>query len=184
MDPFITPQRVGNLVELASWRTFTKTDVIKFISSVDFAEISVPSRYASSLEEESMESFLELFFAALSREIFKSAPPKASPKELLRRFHISDPEIPPIKVSHEFPTIPTGEPPMTLSSSSSTRLYLDNLDPTVTEVDLYAFFDRVGGVASIRVCRDRKTNSSLGNAYVNFYESGNGIMFFHNSTNM
>ena len=58
-------------------------------------------------------------------------------------------------------------------------LYCGDLDPDITEANLYDKFSQAGPVASIRVCRDVVTKRSLGYAYINFQQAMDGTCFSH-----
>ena len=57
-------------------------------------------------------------------------------------------------------------------------LYCGDLDPDITEANLYDKFSQAGPVASIRVCRDVVTKRSLGYAYINFQNAADGLLDF------
>jgi len=61
--------------------------------------------------------------------------------------------------------------PRPAASHKSVALYVGDLSPEVTENDLFAAFNAVAAVTTIRVCRSAVTRESLGYAYVNFHSA-------------
>ncbi|KAL0957369.1 hypothetical protein HGRIS_001171 [Hohenbuehelia grisea] len=61
-----------------------------------------------------------------------------------------------------------------LRPAASSSLHVGNLRLNVDEATLWAVFNEIGPVASIRLCRDAFTHFSLGYAYVNYFDVGHG----------
>lgn len=55
-------------------------------------------------------------------------------------------------------------------------LYVGDLQPEVTEIDLIQKFSQIAPLASVRICRDRFSFKSLRYGYVNFLHPFDGII--------
>lgn len=69
---------------------------------------------------------------------------------------------------------PTSAVPGGANQPHTASLYVGELDSSVTEAMLFELFSSIGQVASIRVCRDAVSRRSLGYAYVNYNNAGDG----------
>ncbi|GMI93763.1 poly(A) binding protein 6 [Hibiscus trionum] len=82
-----------------------------------------------------------------------------------------------------FRSLPPPQPPSTAAVGGRnplqrTSLYVGDLDPNVTEDDLFNKFSAVATVVSIRLCRCLLTGKSLCYAYVNFYSNYHALKAF------
>jgi len=58
-----------------------------------------------------------------------------------------------------------------MNNPQSASIYVGDLDPEVSETNLFEIFNAVGPVSSVKVCVNPATQTSLGYAYVNFHKA-------------
>ncbi|CAN6217004.1 unnamed protein product [Urochloa humidicola] len=66
------------------------------------------------------------------------------------------------------PAAPAGAAAAAAAAFPATSLYVGDLHESVQDAQLFDVFNQVGGVVSVRVCRDINSRKSLGYAYVNY----------------
>lgn len=73
---------------------------------------------------------------------------------------------------------PTAGIPREVAGNAS--LFVNDLDPAVTENELFQTFRSAGSVTSVKVVRDNVTRESLGRGYVNFMSHGDAVNALEN----
>lgn len=79
-----------------------------------------------------------------------------------------------VQVQAQPPVVTNGVVTNSAGQFVSTSLYVGDLDQNVNDSQLYDFFNQVGQVVSVRVCRDLSTRRSLGYGYVNYSNTQDG----------
>lgn len=69
-------------------------------------------------------------------------------------------------------TVVAPNPPTTVA------LYVGDLDSSVTDKELFDYFNADGHVVNVKVCKDMNTRESLGYGYVNFIDKETGSFSF------
>ena len=117
MDPFRTPIR-GTSSLTDTYSVLSKTELLAFIQSIDFIDISVPVRFAASQDERDFEPFVTSLCANLAKTIIRKSPPKSSPSKFLSRLSPVELDTRTKAVSHGNPF--DISPPRTSQQSADT----------------------------------------------------------------
>ena len=190
MDPFLTPRPRRRHFH-PKIKDFSKADVLNIISSFDFTSISVPFEEAALSDEITTSEFLASFFSSLSETVIKNSPPKISPKKIIERTLLPEPDTP-TRSTLYYPLSSTGDSsqmsgleksfPIQATEFKVTQqvpaLRVANLNVDVTETMLGNFFGRVGGVTAVSLSRDPVTGNSNGIGHVKFINMDYGMQSF------